>query len=125
MTLPEPTDDLPDWAAELADSLANCSECKSLGHLLARYAAPEESDWGGHLLELAPAPLEIVGAGPNDGARVYDLVNNFDLLSAQTSFDEVGSLGFGFENDGSALHHPRRPPGRPRDRRPSLLRAVR
>ena len=99
MTSSDPTD-LPGWAAELADGLADCIEFKSLGHLEARYSAPDETAWGIDLIELAPAPLEIVEAGPLDGERVYDIVHNFDLLAAQTSFDEVISLSFGFENDG-------------------------
>jgi hypothetical protein len=91
---------VPEWAVELAASLAATIEFKAPASLDCQQWGPEETEWGVDLVELWPAIMEIQEAGPNDGEIVFGVVDNFDILAAQKLFDEVSEATFGFENDG-------------------------
>ncbi len=91
---------MPDWADKLCDAIAATIEFKGMADIEAFFWAPDETSWGTNLLEVAPAVMEIVEAGPNDGEHVFGIVHNFDLLALQGNFEQVDALTFGFENDG-------------------------
>ena len=96
----EEEDQVPVWARELAESLAEAIEFKGQAFLDCQQSAPEETEWGVDLVELWPAVMEIQEAGPNDGEIVFGIVDNFDLLAALKIFDRVDAFTFGYENDG-------------------------
>lgn len=91
---------VPEWARELAEAIADTIEFKAQAFLDCQQLPPEENEWGVDLVELWPALMEIQEAGPNDGELVFGIVDRFDLLAAQKVFDEVDEVMFGFENDG-------------------------
>jgi hypothetical protein len=91
---------MPDWADKLCDAIAATIEFNGVADIEAFFWAPDETSWGTNLLEVAPAVMEIVEAGPNDGEHVFGIVHNFDLLALKENFEEVDALTFGFENDG-------------------------
>ncbi len=94
---------MPDWADKLFETIASTIEFKGFAEMEGYYLAPEENEWGVHLLEMAPVLMEVMESGPNDGQQVYGVINNIDLLAVQDALDSVASLGFGFENDGSPV----------------------
>ncbi len=94
---------MPDWADHLFETIASTIEFKGFAEMEGYYLAPEENDWGVHLLEMAPVLMEVMESGPNDGEHVYGVINNIDLLAVQDALDSVSALGFGFENDGSPV----------------------
>jgi len=96
----EEEDLVPEWARDLAQSIADAIEFKAQAFLDCQQMEPEESEWGVDLVELWPALMEIQEAGPNDGELVFGIVDRFDLLAAEKVFDEVHEIMFGFEDDG-------------------------
>ena len=93
-------DQVPAWARELSESLADAIEFNGEAFLDCEQFGPEETEWGVDLVELWPAVMEIQEAGPNDGEIVFGIVDSFDLLAAQKVFDQVEAFSFGYENDG-------------------------
>jgi hypothetical protein len=89
---------VPEWAKELAEAIADTIEFKTQASLDCRQSAAEETDWAVDLVELWPAVMEIQEAGPNDGELVYGIVDRFDILAAQKIFDEVNEVMLDFEN---------------------------
>lgn len=96
----EDENQVPQWAKELAEAIADTIEFKGQAYLDCQQMEPGESEWEVDLVELWPAVMEIQEAGPNDGELVYGIVDRFDILAAQKIFDEVDEIMFGFENDG-------------------------
>ncbi len=92
---------MPDWADRLLERIASNIEFKGLAEMEGYYSAPEDNEWGVHLLEMAPAMMEVMENGPNDGERVYGVIHRLDLLAIQRVLEPVATSSFGFENDGS------------------------
>lgn len=92
---------MPEWVENLFETIASNIEFKGLSGLEGRYSKPDETGWGVHLLEIAPALEELDEAGPNDGEQIYGIFHSVDLLEIQKALDEVNGLSFGFENDGT------------------------
>jgi len=93
-------DQVPAWARELSESLADAIEFNGEAFLDCEQFGPEETEWGVDLVELWPALMEIQEAGPNDGEIVFGIIDRFDLLVAQKIFDRLNAFTFGYENDG-------------------------
>ncbi len=96
----EEENEVPEWAKELAEAIADTIEFKAQAFLDCQQLPPEENEWGVDLVELWPALMEIQEAGPNDGELVFGVVDRFDLQAAEKVFDDVDEFMFGFENDG-------------------------
>ncbi len=96
----EEEDQVPEWARELAEAVADTIEFKAQAFLDCQQLGPEENEYGVDLVELWPALMEIQEAGPNDGELVFGVVDRFDLQAVEKVFDNVDEFMFGFENDG-------------------------
>jgi len=88
-----------DWVESLSATVAAASEFTGLGSVEWRYSPPCNNSWGCHLLEFAPALLEIVERGPEDGEVCYPILHNLDLVMVQSALDDVAALAFGIETD--------------------------
>ena len=91
---------VPQWARDLAESIASTIEFKAQASIDCQHSAPEETEWGVDLVELWPAVMEIQEAGPNDGEMVFGIVHSFDILAVLKIFEKVDAVIFGIENDG-------------------------
>ena len=91
----------PLWASELFEAIVASIESKGIGSFQGAYYEAEESE-DTHQIEVAPALAQLARAGPDDGATVWALIHNVDLLAIQQAFDQVGSVGMLLDNeDGS------------------------
>lgn len=79
--------DTPAWAMELNEEVLDCIE--GFSFFETRYYAPDENEYGSHLLEIAPAKLEIAEAGEHDGDEVFDSNFDVDLLGLKRVFGRV------------------------------------
>ncbi|HKX28145.1 MAG TPA: hypothetical protein VJ302_10655 [Blastocatellia bacterium] len=91
---------MSDWVESIFESLASGIEFKGVAWMEGRYLKPDETSWGINLLEMAPALLQISAPGLGEGEECYGLSHNFDLIAAQSAFDEVAEMRFGIDNDG-------------------------
>lgn len=89
-------DQVPVWARELAEAMAETIEFGALTFLDCEQSGPEETEWGVDLVEMWPALMEIQEVGPNDGELIYGIIQRFDVLAAQKIFDQVDSMVFGY-----------------------------
>ena len=88
----------PMWASELFETIVASIESKGMGSFQGAY----DEDEGTHQIEVAPALAQLARAGPDDGATVWALIHNVDLLAIQQAFDQVGWVGMLLDNeDGS------------------------
>ena len=88
----------PMWASELFETIVASIESKGMGSFQGAYYEDE----GTHQIEVAPALAQLARAGPDDGATVWALIHNVDLLAIQQAFDQVGWVGMLLDNeDGS------------------------
>ena len=88
----------PMWASELFETIVASIESKGIG----RFQGAYYEDEGTHQIEVAPALAQLARAGPDDGATVWALIHNVDLLAIQQAFDQVGWVGMLLDNeDGS------------------------
>ena len=88
----------PMWASELFETIVTSIESKGTGSFQGAYYEDE----GTHQIEVAPALAQLARAGPDDGATVWALIHNVDLLAIQQAFDQVGWVGMLLDNeDGS------------------------
>jgi hypothetical protein len=88
----------PTWASELFETIVASIESKGMGSFQGAYYEDE----GTHQIEVAPALAQLARAGPDDGATVWALIHNVDLLAIQQAFDQVGWVGMLLDNeDGS------------------------
>jgi hypothetical protein len=91
----------PMWASELFETIVASIESKGIGRFQGAYYEAEESE-DTHQIEVAPALAQLARAGPDDGATVWALIHNVDLLAIQQAFDQVGWVGMLLDNeDGS------------------------
>lgn len=88
---------LPAWAHRLLEQLADAVEFQGLATLEGRHLEPDETDWGVDLIELAPALLDLVEAGPQDGAQTYGLVSALDLFALNAVFDRIDHFALDFD----------------------------
>jgi hypothetical protein len=80
-TLPMEENQMPLWAQELYERIAWEVQFRDgLSLVDACYYGPEDTHWGCHFLEVAPAQMEIVGAGPCDGERTHGIIDQLDLM---------------------------------------------
>ena len=91
---------MPDWVESLFEKLASGIEFKGVAWMEGHHSLPDETSWGIDLLEMAPALLQISTHGLGEGEECYGLIHNFDLMTAQSAFDEVTEMGFGIDNEG-------------------------
>jgi hypothetical protein len=94
---------MPDWIESLFETIVSGIEFKGAASMEGRYFTPEETSWGIDLLEMAPALMEITDRESGKEEQCYGLIHNFDLMTAQSAFDEVVAMGFGIDNDGRHL----------------------
>ena len=88
----------PLWASELFETIVASIESKGIG----RFQGAYDEDEGTHQIEVAPALAQLARAGPDDGATVWCLIHNVDLLAIQQAFDQVEAMGMLLDNeDGS------------------------
>ena len=88
----------PMWASELFETIVASIESKGMGSFQGAYYEVE----GTQQIEVAPALAQLARAGPDDGATVWALIHNVDLLAIQQAFDQVGWVGMLLDNeDGS------------------------
>ena len=88
----------PLWASELFETIVASIESKGIDSFQGAYYEDE----GTHQIEVAPALAQLARAGPDDGATVWALIHNVDLLAIQQAFDQVGWVGMLLDNeDGS------------------------
>jgi hypothetical protein len=86
-------DEIPAWIADIAEHISGCVEYRWNCHTEWCYVLPADNQWGVHMIELAPAPLEL--SDRDDAAGAFRLgVEQFDLLAAQELFDEVEEIMF-------------------------------
>jgi hypothetical protein len=67
-----------------------------------RYARPSETAWGVWLVDVAPAPVELVG-GSNDGEAVFDPVD-VDLLSLPGALDSTAVCTYNSATPDESAH---------------------
>ena len=79
----------PMWASELFETIVASIESKGMGSFQGAYYKDE----GTHQIEVAPALAQLARAGPDDGATVWALIHNVDLLAIQQAFDQVEAVG--------------------------------
>jgi hypothetical protein len=79
--------DTPEWAMELCEEVLDCIE--GFSFFEPRYYAPDANEYGIHLIEIAPAKLEIAEAGEHDGEEVFDSNFDVDLLALKRLFGRV------------------------------------
>ncbi len=85
----------PKWALELCDKILDCVEGFSIFE--SQYYAPDENEFGCHLIEIAPVKLEIAEAGENDGEEIFDPNFDVDLLALSNVFDKVDYFHSGID----------------------------
>lgn len=95
------TESMPEWAKQLFDELIFAVEFQAFATLEGRHFAPDETSWGVDLIEVAPALLEMVEAGPHDGDAIYGLIDTLDLKSVQESLECVSAFSLGFNESRS------------------------
>src|SRR5512139_3984474 len=93
------TEIMPNWAERLLNKLAMSVE--GFGKLEGRHCAPDETSWGVDLVQMAPALLELVEAGPQDGAETFEIIHSLDLMVVQDALDQVEAFSLDFDNEGS------------------------
>jgi hypothetical protein len=91
---------MPDWVRTVFETLASGIEFKGVASMEGRYFLPDETAWGIDLLQMAPALLEVIEPESGEGEQCYGLIHNFDLIIAQSAFDEVVAMGVGIDNSG-------------------------
>ena len=91
---------MPDWVRTLFEEIGSGIEFKGPAYVEGHYFEPDETAWGIHLLEMAPALMDLSELGAEEGEQGYGIIHSFDLLATQEAFDEVVGLLFGIENDG-------------------------
>jgi hypothetical protein len=94
---------MPDWIDSLFETIVSGIEFKGMASMEGCYSAPDETSWGIDLLEMAPALLQVLEPASGQGEQCYGLIHNFDLMTAQSAFDDVVGMGFGVDNDGRHL----------------------
>ena len=80
---------LPTRAHRLLEQLADVVEFQGPATLEGHHLEPDETDWGVDLIELAPALLDLVEAGPHDGAQTYGLASASDLRVLDEVFERI------------------------------------
>ena len=87
----------PAWITRLLEQLADVVEFQGPATLEGHHLEPDETDWGVDLIELAPALLDLVEAGPHDGAQTYGLVSALDLFVLNEVFARIDHLALDFD----------------------------
>ncbi len=67
----------------LVENIVGCIEL--LGQIDFRYYEPENNPIGNHLIEMAPALMEIDMPTEADGEEVFDFMHHIDLLAMQSA----------------------------------------
>jgi hypothetical protein len=86
-------EDIPTWVADVAEHVSGCIEYLWNCHTEWCYVLPKDNQWGVHMIELAPAPLELTESENEVGAFRLG-VQQFDVFAAQQIFDEVDETTF-------------------------------
>ncbi|MCI0661698.1 MAG: hypothetical protein L0220_11535 [Acidobacteria bacterium] len=94
------TIEMPDWVRSVFETFASGIEFKGVASMEGRYFLPDETAWGIDLLEMAPALMDVIEPESGEGEQCYGLIHNFDLMIAQSAFDEVVAMGIGINNSG-------------------------
>jgi tetratricopeptide (TPR) repeat protein len=91
---------MPDWVRIVFEIIASGIEFKGVASMEGRYYLPDETAWRIDLLEMAPALMEVIEHESGEREQCYGLIHNFDLMIAQSAFDEVVAMGIGIDNSG-------------------------
>lgn len=81
---------MPKWLKPLVESVGDSCVCEVRGRMTGfsiYWSKPSNNGWGVWLVDVAPAPIELVG-GANDGETVFDPVD-VDLLSLPRALDSI------------------------------------
>jgi hypothetical protein len=90
----------PDWVGDFCESVSECLQFQDgLSLVEGRYFFPDENHWGTHNVVFAPALMEMVEGGPEDGTRVSGVIWDWDLTRLQETLDTVDGLSYS-EGDG-------------------------
>jgi hypothetical protein len=58
---------VPTWAKQILEQVSAAVQFQGFATLEGRHTEAEATDWGVDLVQLAPALLDLVEAGPQDG----------------------------------------------------------
>jgi hypothetical protein len=81
---------MPKWLKPLVESVCDSCICDVKGRMTGfsiYWSKPSDNGWGVWLVDVAPAPVELVG-GANDGETVFDPVD-VDLLRLHDALDST------------------------------------
>ena len=97
-------DERPDWGPDVLDAVCGAIELQSgIGNPEYRYFRPDETAWGAHFVEVAPALFRFERDGVTEGEPMPDAIRHFDVSAALSAFDddeEAPTASFGTEDDG-------------------------
>jgi hypothetical protein len=96
---------MPKWLKPVVKSVCESCVCDAKGRMSEfsiRYSRPSETAWGVWLVDVALAPVELVG-GANDGEAVFDPVD-VDLLSLPGTLDNIVVCAYHPATPGEGAH---------------------
>ena len=84
---------MPDWVRTLLEEIGSGIRIQGT-RVIWKDIIPRliETSWGIHLLEMAPALMDLSELGAEEGEQGYGIMHSFDLLATQEAFDEVAGL---------------------------------